>query len=58
MSAPTHNDITDFISNQVEEEIVGWGGGEGGVGGTHQVVLKLGARKPKRECYFGPMVNS
>ena len=44
-SAPTHYDITDFISNQVEEEIVVGGGGNG----AHQVVLKSGPRKPKLE---------
>ena len=42
-SAPMYYDITDFIGNQVEEEIV-----VGGSGAT-QVVLKSGPRKPKLE---------
>ena len=42
-SVPTHYDICDFISNQVEEEIVVGGNG------VHQVVLKSGPRRPKLE---------
>ena len=42
-SAPTHYDITDFISNTVEEEIVVGGNG------TQQVIVKSGPRKPKLE---------
>ena len=40
-SAPTYYDITDFVSGNVEEEIVVGGSG------SHQVVLKSGPRKPK-----------
>lgn len=42
-SAPTHYDITDFVSNTVEEEIIVGGNG------MQQVVLKSGPRKPKLE---------
>ena len=42
-SAPTYYDITDFVSNQVEEEAVVGGNG------AQQVVLKSGPRKPKLE---------
>lgn len=42
-SAPTHYDITDFVSNTVEEEIIVGGNG------MQQVVVKSGPRKPKLE---------
>ena len=42
-SAPTHYDITDFISSTVEEEIIVGGNG------SQQVVVKSGPRKPKLE---------
>ena len=42
-SAPTYYDITDFVSNQVEKEVVVGGNG------AQQVVLKSGPRKPKLE---------
>ena len=42
-SAPTYYDITEFVSNQVEEEVVVGGNG------AQQVVLKSGPRKPKLE---------
>lgn len=42
-SAPTHLDITDFISGTIEEEIIVGGNG------TQQVVVKSGPRKPKLE---------
>ena len=42
-SVSTHLDITDFISNTVEEEIIVGGNG------TQQVIVKSGPRKPKLE---------
>ena len=42
-SAPTNYDITDFISNQIQEEVVVGGNG------TQQVLLKYCPRKPKLE---------
>ena len=42
-SASTHYDIVDFVSGNVEEEIVVGGSG------SHQVVLKSGPKKPKLE---------
>lgn len=42
-SVPTHYDITDFICNTIEEEIVVGGNG------SQQVVVKSGPRKPKLE---------
>lgn len=42
-SAPSSYDITDFVSSNVEEEIVV------GSNGTQQVILKSGPKKPKLE---------
>ena len=42
-SASSHYDIVDFVSGNVEEEIVVGGSG------SHQVILKSGPKKPKLE---------
>ena len=42
-SAPTHYDITEFVANSVEEEVLV------GANGTQQVVVKTGPRRPKLE---------
>lgn len=42
-SAPTHYQMSDFVSNAIEEEIVVGGNG------TQQVIVKSGPRKPKLE---------
>ena len=42
-SAHTHNDITEFVTNSVEEEVLV------GANGTQQVVIKTGPHRPKLE---------
>ena len=42
-SAPTHYDITEFVANSVEEEVLVE------ANGTQQVVVKTGPRRPKLE---------